>query len=93
MEELLSLEMQHMRLNRIKVKERTSLLKSALHLLYVFVLIQTYRQDAYTLALILSSPYTTKDNIPRALKAYERARLNRANDIIRLSSESGRIHQ
>ncbi|KAJ7583780.1 FAD/NAD-P-binding domain-containing protein [Mycena floridula] len=50
-------------------------------------------EDAYILSLILASPHTAKETIPRALKAYERARLNRANDTVRLSLKSGKMHQ
>ncbi|KAJ7581793.1 hypothetical protein C8J56DRAFT_1006031 [Mycena floridula] len=50
-------------------------------------------EDAYVLSLILASPETTKLTIPRALKAYERARLERANEIIRSSSKIGKMYQ
>ncbi|KAJ7581783.1 FAD/NAD-P-binding domain-containing protein, partial [Mycena floridula] len=50
-------------------------------------------EDAYVLSLILASPETTRDTIPRALKAYERVRLERANEVIRLSARTGKLHQ
>ncbi|KAJ7581810.1 FAD/NAD-P-binding domain-containing protein [Mycena floridula] len=50
-------------------------------------------EDAYVLSVILASQNTTKATIPRALKAYERARLERANHVIRCSSKMGKMHQ
>ncbi|KAF8913650.1 hypothetical protein CPB85DRAFT_1504173 [Mucidula mucida] len=50
-------------------------------------------KDAYTLAIALGSSYATAQTIPRALKAYEQARLTRANEVIVHSSQAGKMHQ
>ncbi|KAF9027712.1 FAD/NAD(P)-binding domain-containing protein [Hymenopellis radicata] len=50
-------------------------------------------EDAYTLALALGSSYATAQTIPKALKAYEQARLTRANEVIAHSSKAGKMHQ
>ena len=92
MKGLPSWEMQLMQPSHIKVRERISPSRWVIRNV-ILKYAEDKQQDAYTLALILSSRHTTKDNIPRALKAYERARLTRANDVIRLSSDTGRMQQ
>lgn len=50
-------------------------------------------QDAFVLAGILGHPDTTRENLPRALQAYQHVRLPFANRVLAGSFESGRMYE